>query len=388
SGAAAPEPTTPLPGAPADFSLLAVQVSAIRGLPTPGPLNARVVDGDSLADKVTALAFAEQDPETLESDRRLLVALRLAPEHLDLVALLRELYREQILGIYVAEEKTLYVRGAPQDLSPLGESTAVHEVTHALQDHAFGLVRLQDIEEEKADAALALLALIEGDAVLTERLWSQQHQTAQERAEAQAEVASGSVAALARAPSYIQQALLFPYLEGEAFVRSLHASGGYAAVDAAYARPPATTEQILHPEKYVAGEGSTAVALPDAAGPGWSDGPTYTFGEFDVDGLMAPLGGLAAQEVAAGWAGGGVRSWQRGSDTAVAITLAFDSAHDAAEACAAVPQWYRQVAGAPASAPGSAVRGDRDVMAFHCPGTQVRVGLAPDPQTARRVAGL
>ncbi|MDQ3973025.1 MAG: hypothetical protein M3276_01565, partial [Actinomycetota bacterium] len=89
-----------------------------------------------------------------------------------------------------------------------------------------------------------------------------------------------------------------------------------------------------------------------------------------------------------GWGGGAVRSWQRGADTAVALHLVFDSPRDAAEACAGVPRWYSAVADASQQPPGSTAQGDRDALVYHCPGTQVRLGLAPDPDSARAAAGL
>ncbi|HWB71572.1 MAG TPA: hypothetical protein VG452_05075, partial [Egibacteraceae bacterium] len=291
-------------GTSVDVTDLAAQGAAVRGLPAPDALVARLVDAATLGDKVMELAFAEYDQTMIEADRRLLVALRLAPEGLDLAALLRDLYREQIIGLYVPEEKTFYVRGAPDALTPLGRTTAAHEMTHALQDRAFDLVAFQELEDREVDAALARLALVEGDAVLTERLWSERHQSAEERARADLEGLAGGFGALARAPSYVQQALFFPYVEGGAFVSSLYAAGGYAAVDAAYANPPTTTEQILHPDKYLGGEGQTPVALPESPGAGWDDGVTYTFGEFDLDELMTPLGAPAAADISAGWGGG------------------------------------------------------------------------------------
>ncbi len=51
-------------------------------------------------------------------------------------------------------------------------------------------------------------------------------------------------------PAVLRETLLFPYTGGLTFTQRLHAGGGWAAVDAAFAKPPASTEQVIHPEKY------------------------------------------------------------------------------------------------------------------------------------------
>jgi hypothetical protein len=345
-----------------------------------------VVGSQALADKVSKLGFAETDRRETQADERLLVALRLSPADLDLSGLLEDLYREQVRGVYVPEEKIFYVGGAADELGASGRITAAHEITHALQDQSFDLRRLRRAVEDDDDASLALLALIEGDAVLTSQLWTAHHLDDRQRAQAQLE-AGGSGSALARAPRYVRQVLFFPYLRGTAFVAQLHASGGYDAVDAAFARPPETSEQILHPEAYGDEEPALEVSVPGRPGDGWAASQTYDFGEFDLVELFADLEPDTAAQVGDGWGGGQVRSWTRGRDTAVGLALEFDTPTDADEACQALPRWYAEVAGGRSSGDGL-LSGDRDLLAYTCDTAGVRLGLAPDAVTARRLAGI
>jgi hypothetical protein len=382
SASPSPSPTpsaTPL-GAPADFSELAAQVSAVRGLPLRAPLDARIVDAPTLAAKIAMLGFGDTEAAELESDRRLLAALRLVPPDLDLRALLTELLAEQILGVYVPAEETLYVRGSAAELSPYARITAAHEITHALQDQAYDLEALRDLPERDGDAALAVLALVEGDAVRTQQAWSQRFQTAAQRQAATAEAGAASDAALARTPRYLRESLFFPYTAGTRFAAALPDIG------AAFMRPPTTTEQILHPERYTAGEGAKAVTAPATLGADWAPARQYTFGEFDVAELVVALGPGTAAAVGAGWGGGEVTSFERAGDTAVGVALVFDTAGDAAEACEAVPAWYRAVAAGQDTETPNVLRGDRDWLAWSCPGAEVRFGVAPDPETAQRLA--
>jgi hypothetical protein len=393
SGAGPPEPAAESteaaasrPGRRITLDDLAEEVARIRELPLQRRLRARVVSQEALGRKVSDLAFSELDAAEVAADERLLTALRLAPPDIDLAGILEALYREQILGLYVPEERTLYVKGGRDRASAAQRITSAHEITHALQDQSFDLVALQESVEDDSEASLALLSLIEGDAVLTQQLWSEQHQTPAQRQEALRDTSTGGEA-LATAPEYLRNSLFFPYQHGVTFVLELYRAGGFAAIDAAYANPPTTSEQILHPDKYLAGEGADAIRTPRRPGPGWRRDATYPFGEFDLQQMMLAVGPAQATVVSEGWGGGEIRSWRRDGRTAVALALSFDTAQDAAEACDAMPRWYAQVAGG-RRVEQDLYAGDRDHLAVDCTGEQVFAGLAEEPALARRLAGL
>lgn len=366
-------------GTPAYLRQILREVSQVRNLTLDGRLRARRVDADTLADKVGE-AFDDLDATEILADQRLLIALRLASDDIDLAAVLEDLYREQVRGLYVPEEQTLYV---PRDGSqrPGARATAAHEITHALQDEAFDLEMLLDEREDDSEGALALTALVEGDAVLTQQLWMQSHLTGEEQQEALSEGgASGDT--LANVPEYLRASLFFPYQQGAQFVVALWQEGGFAAVDDAYRNPPTTTEQILHPEKYREGEGAADVDAPRRPGSRWERAAEYELGEFDLFHIFAPLGHETATAVSEGWGGGAIRSWHRGDDTAVGATVAFDTTADANEACQALPRWYASVArGRPVG--DGIYAGDRDHLAVQCSGDEVRYALAPSARIAR-----
>jgi hypothetical protein len=376
-----PSPTTAPPPAP-EFDQLAQQVSAVRGLPVLGPIEPRLLSVEQLGDKVSELIREDLDVVELDEARRILVPLRLVAPDLDLLAVLAALYREQILGLYVPKENTLYVRIGEGELTPSERLTAAHEVAHALQDQSYDLEALRDLPTHEADAELAVTSLIEGDAVLTQQVWSARYQTDEERQQIHTEALDIDTEALDRAPRYIREALFFPYREGAAFVQALVNHGGIEAVDKAFVDPPTTTAQILHPERYLAGIGAVEVTVSGSPGDGWEGPRTYTFGEFDLRELLVPLGRERAASAAAGWAGGMVAGWRRGGEDAVAVAFAFDSEPQMAQACDAVRDWYRSVA---SGAGDGVLVGDRDVMAYVCEDGHVRFGIAPDAETAARL---
>ena len=96
-------------------------------------------------------------------------------------------------------------------------------------------------------------------------------------------VQAGNLTLPAGVPPILTDELLFPYTEGLDFILALNKSGGWAKINAAFSDPPTTSEQILHPDKYLTGEGAHTVTLPDgsaALGDGWTDEWDSSVGEF------------------------------------------------------------------------------------------------------------
>ena len=86
-----------------------------------------------------------------------------------------------------------------------------------------------------------------------------------------------------QAPEAVSAGLTFPYNYGQIFVGNLYQSGGWTAVDAAFADPPQSTEQILHPQRYYQADKPEVVTLPpltDTLGSGWRLVDEDTLGEF------------------------------------------------------------------------------------------------------------
>lgn len=366
---------------PEGIDALADQVAALRGLPLDAPLDARVLSPAALADKFADLAFSELLPDEVERDRRLLVALRLVPTDVDLLGIVEALFREQLLGLYVPEEDVLYVGGEDVTLSAYQRVTAAHEVTHALQDRAYDLESMLDLPEREADASLAIRSLVEGDAVVVQERWAAEHQDTAAREAALAEARARTSASLASAPDYIVESISFPYAAGTRFVLALLDAGGPDVLEAAFADPPTTSSEILHPERYLDGEAAEDVSVAGEPGAGWEAAVTYSFGEFDLDHLLRPLGRSEARALAAGWAGGEVRAWRRDGDDAVAIVLALRTPEDAAALCEAAPRWYAATTtGVERFDDGLA--GPDDAFSSTCGSTHVRLAVAPDRTTA------
>ncbi len=129
------------------------------------------------------------------------------------------------------------------------------------------------------------------------------------------------------APPVIRDHLMQPYLAGLGLARAIWARGGPLAMRDAWAQPPESMEQVLHPSRYFAGEPPRRVA-PALAGPAGarllSEG---TFGELLVRSLLEP-GGEAAAE---GWGGDGWRLYDTAGRTLLLWRSEWDTPSDAYE---------------------------------------------------------
>jgi hypothetical protein len=222
-------------------------------------------------DRAAIMAFARTQFDQAELARAhdIYAALGLLPAGLDLANLLVELLGEQIVGYYDERNSQLVVRdevmrafeqGDQRSASELGEArlTLIHELVHALQDQRLGLSAHLRLERDM-DAENAFKALYEGDAMLAMTAFSRIPAGGLADASSTAplvppdEVASRlhrsrlAGTRLGRAPAIVRVPLLFAYLDGLSFAAQLFARGGWADVNRAFAQPPESTEQVLHP---------------------------------------------------------------------------------------------------------------------------------------------
>ncbi len=127
------------------------------------------------------------------------------------------------------------------------------------------------------------------------------------------------------------------YREGARWAVALYAEGGWEALNRAYARLPCSTEQILHPQKYLDGEPPQPLALPDlgaALGEGWERLRHDTLGEWLLGlHLSAHLeDATTAWEAAAGWAGDTFEIWESEEGELLLVwRVAWDDRDEAAE---------------------------------------------------------
>jgi predicted small lipoprotein YifL len=379
-------PTTP-PDPATVYAAIEEQVRAIRGLEEKAPVQPKVLDEAALSAYVKE-QFRKDNPEALvKANERMLKVLGLLPADASLEDLYISLLSGVVAGLYNPRDKTLYVVSRSGGLGPTEKTTFAHEYTHALQDQNFGLAGLELDAPGKGDQGMARLALVEGDATLLMTLWQIDHLSQAELIQLLGESLDPAVTGpLEKMPAVLRESLMFSYTGGLNFAQRLQSGGGWAAVDAAFGKPPASTEQILHPEKYDSGEAPTVVDLPNdlaaRMGAGWSLGLEDTLGEFQLRLWLAnAAGGVAtdqanATKAAAGWGGDRVAVLDGpGGSTAVVIRAEWDTASDAAEFAAQAKLVVPSLSGA------------GDVLAA-AGGTNVTVVLAPSADLVSRLKNI
>lgn len=310
------------------------EVSRIRNLPIKSDIAVSYVNREQLRQEMKEEMEKEYDSAEMATEEKLLKSLDLLPEDADLSAIIEEMLTSEIAGFYDDETKELKLVSETPELNLMNQVTLSHEVTHALQDQSFNLAGFLPEDSGNADSDLARLSLVEGDATLSEEAYTASNLSGVDLLNLLVGSlgASGGLAG----SSYLEDSLLFPYISGMQFVGAIQEKGGWQAVDAAYSKPPESTEQVMHPEKYFAGEAPVPVATPDLAsiaGSGWAVTFDEVMGEFDaLEMLRQDLSASRARRAAAGWGGGAV-SFAEGPDgaTLVAVVFKWDSEADAAE---------------------------------------------------------
>jgi hypothetical protein len=326
---------------PPAIATIADQVEQIRGLSFKRPLSPEPLSHAQLAKEVKNTWESQYPKEQAAAGGRALITMGALPAGTDLFKAVVDLATSRVLGFYDIQTHRLVFRNE-KAFSPFARWTLAHELTHALQDQNFGLGRLDRLNRTcRSDRAEAFLSLIEGDAVVSQTQWVRTNLSGDEIQKLQEEAASFPPPP-SSVPPFLQEEFGFPYDAGQAFVQTLITRGGLDALDKALRNPPASTEQVLHPDKYLK-DRPQDVRVPDISaelGNGWKAIDFSDVGEgFLRDMLQLELPTTESHQAAAGWDGGQYRAFGKGSQTAVLLMTMWDTDRDAREFTATMQRW-------------------------------------------------
>ena len=322
------------------------QMSQILHLPVKEPLKKSLRSKEEIRAYLVQQEKEDKDEAERYADEKTLEAFGLIPKGFPLESFMLDVLTDQIAGLYDPKAKEFYIA----DWIPPDEQRPVmaHELTHALEDQSFKVDPWIKAARPNDDAELARESVSEGSALaaMVDYTLSSRKIGVRDLPDVTPLIRSTAVAEmskdpyLAKAPAYIRDDLLFPYLAGATFTQQfLKAHSGWTDLPVLFANPPVSTQQIMHPDLYLAGVKPRKVELPEWKGvvPGdWKLLEENVMGEFNLDEVLKQfLGQERADALASAWRGDRYASFEdaKTKEVSTVFLLALGNADDAARFC-------------------------------------------------------
>ncbi len=283
---------------------IAAGLTEITGLKFTRPVPSATIDKAGLHKFLEERIHDEVKPEELHAQEVSLKMLGFIPEDFDLQKATLDLLTEQAAAFYDYHKKKLFIietGNKEVDVnSDAGQMALSHELSHALADQNFHLDKYIREGLHSDDGSSARLAVMEGQASwLMSAYASLQNTGTAEIPTGVLELMTRSIEAGAeqypvfgKAPPYLRESLVFPYTQGLLFQNFLYKKQGKEGFATPFRRPPDSTAQILHPEKYLEHVMPVIPKLPEYADAKQSKSLAKgTLGEFDYGVLLKQYAG-------------------------------------------------------------------------------------------------
>lgn len=341
-------------------------VAAIRGLEFRGEIAVRQQSRSDFKQYVDAEIARSLPPERAAVFGRVVNKLGLyaGPVIQDAVAVYERLATSQVAAYYDPDASTFYVLLQDAPMTMLAPVYA-HELYHGLQDQYFDLnAYLLDATELNDDEILARQAVVEGEATYVMDLWTLKEMLGRPPprlainamiiaeslmtagplsdlvlASAASRDAGGDLTAAVEAmkdiPGFMLDTMLGAYIKGMVFVHAV-IGPDWQDADRLYSDPPRSTEQILHPEKWLHGDEPVTIELPAAAREpalaGWTLLDSNVIGELQWRSIFKEFDMEArAASSAAGWDGDRYAVLERNGELLLLLYTVWDSDAEADE---------------------------------------------------------
>jgi hypothetical protein len=286
------------------------QVSEITGLKLLTPLKKTLRSREEIRAYVIREMDDEKNPAKRYAEARSAQAFGLIPKGFDLDNFMVDLLTEQIAGLYDPREREFYIA----DWIPLDDQRMVmaHELTHALQDQHFQIEKWVKAARPNDDAELARESVLEGSAMaaMIDFLLKGTGHSLEDLPAIDPSIFAADMSKspkLQEAPQFLKDAMIFPYFGGLTFSAAILKPAGWNGLSAVFAKPPLSTQQILHPGLYKSGKPPTPVTIPSFEklfGSDWAKIDENVMGEFGWKEILKQfIGEERAKPLAAAWTG-------------------------------------------------------------------------------------
>ncbi len=284
-----------------EIEKMSADLEEITGLHFSRKVPAAIINKEQLRKFLDERIDTAIKPADLRAEELTLKMLGLLPPDYDLRAGTVEMLTEQAAAFYDYKKKKLFIlegeTGGGQQIA------LVHELAHALADQNFHLDKYIRDNGLNDDNATARMAVMEGQATWLMTAYMQKQMGGKSEVPAAVldlmrrtvELGATQYDVFSKAPLYVRESLLFPYTAGISFQDAVFRKLGQQAFAEVFVRAPASSHQILHPEKYLAKQEPVlpAVLHVDRQFHKLAEG---TLGEFDLRVLLETL---ASKEQAA-----------------------------------------------------------------------------------------
>ena len=286
------------------------QMSQITGLKLMTPLKKSLRSREEIRAYVIKQMNEEKNAAERYADQRSAEAFGLIPRGFDLDAFMVNVLTEQVEGLYDPKTREFYIA----DWSPLADQRMVmaHELTHALEDQHFQIEAWVKAARPNEDAELARDAVLEGSAMaaMVDYLMLSTGRSMKDLPDFDPGMLIGdlgSTPTLQKAPPFLKDTLIFPYIGGLTFSAAVLRNTGWAALPGVFEKPPVSTQQILHPALYRSGKIPRTVSLPQLEkllGNNWTKLDENIMGEYGWKEVLKQfLDDDRAKTLAAAWDG-------------------------------------------------------------------------------------
>ena len=252
----------------------------------------------------------EKDAKERYASQKSGEAFGLFPKNFDLDSFLVDLLTEQIAGLYDPKTHEFYIADwiAPDEQ----RMVMSHELTHALQDQYFHIEAWVRAARPNDDAEMAREAVLEGSAMagMLDYMLKDKGLKLRDLPDVDPSLFVGDLSQtpmLKKAPPFIKDSLMFPYFAGLTFSMGVLRTTGWVGFASVFQRPPADTQQIMHPALYRSNKvpAPLQVDLPESIpGKDWNKLEENSMGEFGWKEILKQfIDEPLATHVAAGWDG-------------------------------------------------------------------------------------
>jgi hypothetical protein len=233
------------------------EMSEITGWKLKSPLKKSIRSREAIHAYILQQMNDDKDAKERYASTRSAEAFGLIPKGFNLESFLVDLLTEQIAGLYDPKAHEFYIADwiAPDEQ----RMVMAHELTHALEDQHFDIEPWVKAARPNDDAELARESVLEGSAMaaMLDYMMKDKGLKLSDLPDIDPAVFVGDLSdtpMLKKAPPFIKDSLMFPYFGGLTFSANVLKTDGWSGFSSVFAKPPANTQQIIHPALYRTGK--------------------------------------------------------------------------------------------------------------------------------------